>query len=334
MPSLVDSSGLTSWVVPGGKIVVTRPTVSGATALKVALKDEAGNDITPASPLFTAFRQSASSGALYEGRHVTTSPSVTIADGSTLGATANVPFRVSIALVDDNGTFRIAVRNSSTTEIAASAEFGTLSATADVGGAGTSDFAGQWYADVDITSKRYRLLGYCDFNVGLPTPGAWTLDPDAVQMFGPGIPRPGAEVQAVIVEENSNVAGGTIAYNNSTPSGGAQVLTGAMTPTSPVNLCETRIQLIAASSAPAIVSGYLTVDGAVLAATPQYQPGGDKPATILIEHVFPFASAVQVLFAVYFGVESGSCAINGTSSAPRFNGRSRSFLKIKEIMVG
>ena len=127
---------------------------------------------------------------------ITAALSITVPSTATLGVSNGVAFNVWIALVDDAGTPRLAVRNcSDTAGVAGRPPNGILSATAIDTGA---DSAKVTYSDGAVTAKPYVLAGYANYESGLATAGAWAASPTRMVQFGPGTPKPGDEVQKVV----------------------------------------------------------------------------------------------------------------------------------------
>ena len=73
------------------------------------------------------------------------------------------------------------------------AEAGLITTTAIA----TAPSAGVPYSTTARTSKAFRILGYVEYTTGLATAGTWSAAPDIVQLFGPGIARPGEVIQTL-----------------------------------------------------------------------------------------------------------------------------------------
>lgn len=139
---------------------------------------------------------------------VTSAVSLTISSGSTLGATSGTAFNLHFALVNDSGTFRIAVLNATNANgWTRFSPAGVLSATSE-GGAGGADTIKTVYSSAAITSKEYAHLGFISYS--LATAGTWNTAPLA-SGFGPTAPKPGDELQAVYSTDSGtvNVTSGT-----------------------------------------------------------------------------------------------------------------------------
>jgi hypothetical protein len=73
-----------------------------------------------------------------------------------------------------------------------------------------------------------RILGYMEWGNGLAMAGAWASGPTLIQLFGPGIKKPGEIVQDLFMETSTSTSNGT-----ATPMATAATL--SITPTSAVN---------------------------------------------------------------------------------------------------
>jgi hypothetical protein len=180
---------------------------AAASALTIALKDRAGNDPTAGSPVSVAFRNASAATGDFSIVSAVSALSLVLSSGSTLGTANNTAFRAWVVLFNDGGTLRLGIVNCLTsTGIFPLDEAALKSSTAE-GGAGAADSAGVIYTGTAVTSKAYRIMGYIQYNSGLATAGTWSSGPDVIQLFGPGIKRPGDLVNYTYTE----VAGFTAA---------------------------------------------------------------------------------------------------------------------------
>lgn len=164
-------------------------------AVTYSLKTLAGNDPSSTDPVLVCFRNSTLGTGNYVYRAVTAATSVTISAGSTMGTSNNVPCRLWFMLFDDAGTVRMGAINCwSGTSIYPLGRIPRASSTAE-GGLGAADSAQVIYSTVAVTSKSYVVMGFADYESGLSTAGNWNVNPDHIQLFGPGIPLPGQTLQ-------------------------------------------------------------------------------------------------------------------------------------------
>lgn len=176
-----------------------------ANALIIAVKDEAGNDPSPASPLRISFRSATLTSGLQVTREIIAASSLTVSPGSTLGTTSGGNHRLYIVGIDDGGTFRVGVYNPlepGNGDLVGVEESVLYNAVAE-GGAGAADAVQTIYANATVTAKAIRLLGY--FEINEPVAGTWDAAPTKVQVMGPGVHRTNDIVQ------ETNIFNGTVA---------------------------------------------------------------------------------------------------------------------------
>ena len=141
--------------------------------------------------------------------------------------------RLWIVAFNDGSTFRLgAVNARSGTAIMALADNVLSSSTAE-GGAGAADSAQTIYTGTAVTSKGMRILCYMDWGSGLTTAGTWASGPTLIQMYGPGVARPGMAVQ-------TNQVPKTNTFTSSTATTWTDItgVSASITPTSAANLVE------------------------------------------------------------------------------------------------
>src|ERR1043166_1596901 len=199
-------------------------------ALTVAVKTHAGNDPSPSDPAFIVFRNATAATGDFVVIPIIAALSHTANSTATLGTANNVPFRIWVTAHNNAGTVRLGLINcviggAAPTQIFPLDE-GQLVSTS----AGSANSAGGFYTEVDtITSKAFRILGYVEYASGLATAGTWASTPTSIQLFGPGVHKPGETVQVVYF---------TTATQSSTTSTsvGASAVSASITPTNAANL--------------------------------------------------------------------------------------------------
>jgi hypothetical protein len=162
---------------------------------------------------------------------VTSALSIATVVGASLGSVNSVPFRLWVAIFNNGGTPVLALINcSNATSIFSLNETGVASTTGMTSGATT---AGVFYTPngTSLTSKAFRIIGFLTYETALATAGTYNNSPDVLQIFGPGVKKPGDPVQVVTI--NSTV----VTTTNSTVIGGAAIgPTLSITPASKANL--------------------------------------------------------------------------------------------------
>lgn len=205
----------------------------GASALTVSVTGADGNSASATNPVYIPFRSATAATGTPVWRALTAALSLTISSGSTLGTSNSVPFRIWLVVFDDASTLRLGAiqritGGSAPTAIAFVGDNILASSTAE-GGAGAADSAGIFYTGTAVTSKPYRIIGYVDYASGLGTVGTWASGPSTIQLFGPGVPRPGDILQRARGEATTATITTSTAFVDST-------LSVAMTPTMTPNM--------------------------------------------------------------------------------------------------
>lgn len=206
--------GLTGFDMP---INLGLSALASSNALTLTVTQANGSAPTAANPVVVPFRSTTlTSGAVSLGT-ISSTISITIPSGATLGtSSSNVPFRVWIFLDANGGTPALGVATCSnvTTIFPCVAWESTLKTSTTISAAAGS--AGTLYAGTGVVSDAVRIVGYCDYSSGLATAGTWASSCTTLQVVGPGVKKPGDVVQTVFL-------------NSSTPSQ-------SITPTSAPNL--------------------------------------------------------------------------------------------------
>jgi hypothetical protein len=173
--------------------------------LTVAIKGNNGSDPSNSNPILIPFRDSTAANGGPIWRTITGALSInTNATGATLGvpsSPANQPFRLWLAAADNAGSMVLALWQSVSwsSGVPVAWQSWTEAVPANTTGiSGSATLAGTWYTPngVALTGKSIRILGYLEWGSGLATPGSYASGPTAIQLFGPGIEKPGDAVQS------------------------------------------------------------------------------------------------------------------------------------------
>lgn len=124
----------------------------GSSALTIALKTEDGGDPAAGDKVRVGFRSATATSGDYDVVEVTSSLSLTISSGSTLGQASNGADEIFVYLVNNAGTVLLAASGALLDE-------GSLHTTTAEGGAGGADSATALYASSGVSDKAIRLLG-------------------------------------------------------------------------------------------------------------------------------------------------------------------------------
>jgi len=197
--------------------------------LTINLTTAVGATPSATNPVLIPFRNNANLGTvIWTG--VTSALSLVIPSGATLGTSNNVPFRIWLFALQVGGVPQIAavVCSNSTTIFPCASFESTILTTTTITGLATS--AGVLYSTTGGAGS-VRIIGYCDFASGLATVGAWASACTTLQLFGPGIKKPGDVVQEVAP---AGISTTTSLQNVFTQT----AITASITPSSAVNLIE------------------------------------------------------------------------------------------------
>jgi hypothetical protein len=172
-----------------GKLVAT----VAANALTIAVKTLAGNDPSSSDPVFLLFRDASAGYAVIEQ---TTALSITVPSGATLGTVNGQANRIWVGVFNNGGTAVLGVYNSLNSSAPSILPWDETSPVNGTGVTSSSTSAQIWYTAATLASKNFRIFGYVESTQA--TAGQWATAPSKVQLFGPGVKRPGDEVQKVV----------------------------------------------------------------------------------------------------------------------------------------
>ena len=202
----VQSSGLnTITLIPAGAAVrCTCILITGTTAASWSFAFESSSNIpykqiptitaTVATNILTLglnacsldFRSSTASSGATTTRNVTAAISMTVSNGSTLGATNAVLAKLAVLAIDNAGTVELAVVNANLYGLL---DERTLISTTAEGGTGTADSGTVIYSTTARTSVPFRIVGYIESTQA--TAGAYATAPSNIAgMGGAIVPQP------------------------------------------------------------------------------------------------------------------------------------------------
>ena len=293
--------------------------------LTITLTGANGSTASASNPVSIPFR----SGTLTTGTpvwgEVTGALSLVIPSGATLGtSSSNVPFRIWIFASYNGGTPQLgAAVCSSTTQIypCASWEYNRVTSTT-ISGLATS--SGVLYATAGVSNDPVRIIGYCDYASGLATAGSWTIACTTLQLFGPGVKKPGDVIQTV-APLSGNVTAVTF---TTTPTATNVVAT--IAPSASMNLVKYyALSTLSNNSNTALQSAQMyrgsTAIGALLRITSAGSPGNGAFTLIGID-------SPQTTSSTIYTVKGGYAGSGGTGSIPSAN--TDSAVEILEEIMG
>ncbi|MDI1265586.1 MAG: hypothetical protein PS018_20255, partial [bacterium] len=166
--------------------------------LTVSLKTQSGADPSASVPCWISFRSATLATGDYTAVAVTAATAVVFNSGSTLGTANNTPFLLWVTAWNNAGTVALGLSKQSTSsgQIYPLVEHLLQSTTACAACAGATS-AGVFYTPSALSSKAMRIAGFMEWGSGLTTAGTWASGPTRIQMFGPGVPRPGVVIQSI-----------------------------------------------------------------------------------------------------------------------------------------
>lgn len=327
-----NSGGIT---LINGRIV---PSVGGS-ALTVAIKTLAGNDPSASDPVYVLFRNATFASGDFTIRTITAATSLVVSSGSTLGTANATAFRIWLVGFDDAGTFRLGVMNCLVGLSIYPLGRITLLGSLAEGGAGAADSAHTIYSGVAVSAKAYAVLGYMSWESGLATAGTWSAAPDFVQLFGHGVPLPGAELQRTRLDTGAVASGTTvIPHDDTVPQSteGDQYMALGIQPSSAANLINVKARAILSSSVVTFIEGALFRDAGASAKAATAHFGGNATGEVAIEIDFTELAGSTSSSTYKFrggGGAAGTTTFNGISAGRIFGGAMNSLMEARELMV-
>jgi hypothetical protein len=300
----------------------------GASALTITVETAAGG--TPSGSTPVPFVFSTISGGAVTGAPAVVSLqaalSFTIASGSTMGCQSAVVCRLWIIALNNAGTVQLCAFNalSGTTVLPWNEGIEQTSQS----GTGGGNNAQEYYCNASAVSGAIRALAYLEITE--TTAGTWTTAPSKVQLFGPGIKRPGETVQN---PNNSTTSVGTFAGSILAALSSGQTV--SITPQSAANV----IRVIAAGT----VTNTIACSGPTCQL--QLARGASTPSTLIGVPVsftvsaganqYPISffalDAPAVVTTLVYGFQGKISASGGGSGTYPATG-SGSYLEVQEIM--
>lgn len=184
---------------------------------------------TAIDPITVLFRSATPATGAPVSVNVTRALSIATVAGASFGSVSNTPFRLWVVLFYNAGNPVLGLINCSTPSGIFPLNEARLASSVILNGASTA--AGVFYTPGGtVSNSPFRILGFIEYETTvLVTPGTYTAVPDWVQLFGPGVKKPGDVLQRIQL----STASGT---NNSSSVAVASAVTASITPTSKSNL--------------------------------------------------------------------------------------------------
>lgn len=200
----------------------------GSNQLTIAVKGNNGADPSATNPVLFPFRDT----TIANGDPIIVSLQAalgfTIGSGSTMGCVSGQMCRLWVVAFNNAGTVQLCAFNALSGRSVAPINEGVLQ-TSQSGTSGGSS-AQLYYCNANaVTNKAIRILGYVE--ISETAAGTWATGPTYVQLFGPGIKKPGDVMQSVSPTPITTM---TNLQTTQTQS----AVTASITPTSAANVIE------------------------------------------------------------------------------------------------
>lgn len=195
------NNGILSRMLATSAVPVGSPMVNGtisvtvtSNAMTISLKTLAGANPSASDVLWANIAFNAAGVGNYVPVPLTSALSITVPAGASLGTVNGQANRIWIGFYQDGSNNpQLAVYNSlnaSAPSIVSWNENAGATFTAITSGATSSQ---TWYGSAAATGRAFRIIGYVESTQ--TSAGTWASSPSFIQLFGPGVKKPGDAVQ-------------------------------------------------------------------------------------------------------------------------------------------
>jgi hypothetical protein len=167
-------------------------------ALTVAVKTLAGADPSGTDPVFFLIRDATVGYVVLEQ---TAALSITVPSGATLGTVNGQANRIWVGVFNNSVTPVLGVYNSLNASGPSILCWDETSPANGTGITSSSTSPQIWYTASTLSAKTFRILGYVESTQA--TAGTWATSPSKVQLFGPGVKKPGDIVNTAYFTQNA-----------------------------------------------------------------------------------------------------------------------------------
>lgn len=173
----------------------------GSNQLTIAIVGNNGSNASSSNPIPIAFRDTTIANGDPVIVSLQSSLSFTIGSGDTMGCVSGQMCKLWVWAINNGGTAALCAYNSlSGTNIVDLSEAALQ--TSGSGSAGGSSAQTLYCSTSSVTAKAVRRLGYIEIQE--VTAGTWATGPTTVQLFGPGVARPGQTVQGPLTASSTS----------------------------------------------------------------------------------------------------------------------------------
>jgi hypothetical protein len=211
----------------GPPVNLTLAATVNSNALTISmLNTGTGGAPSAANPVWLSFRDSTIAAGDPQTVALTSALTFTIASGSTMGCSSGFMCRLWVFAINNGGTVALCAYNSNGSGTIVGLNEAQLQTSAS-GTSGGNSAQTLYCSTTAVTSKAVRYLGYIDIQES--TAGTWATGPTYIQLFGPGITKPGGVIQTIFSFSSSNTSTGSGTFQTT-------AVTSAIIPTSAANL--------------------------------------------------------------------------------------------------
>lgn len=173
----------------------------GSNNLTVAVKGNNGSDPSSTNPVIVPFRDVTIASGDPVFLSITAALSFTVNSGNTMGCLSATMCRLWVYLFNNGGSPALCLYNALSFDgtaghaasVSAPAEFALNSSQAGTSGGSSTQLI---YCNVSsVTARSFRIVGYIEIQETVA--GTWATGPTYVQLFGPGIPKPGETIRVL-----------------------------------------------------------------------------------------------------------------------------------------
>lgn len=202
LPAAVNAAALASSALSFGLPVNLQINASvGSNNLTVAVKANNNTDPSATNPVIVPFRDVTIANGDPVFLSITAALSFTVTSTNTMGCLSATMCRLWVFLFNNGGSPALCLYNALSFDgtaghaasVSAPAEFALSSSQAGTSGGSSAQLI---YCNVSsVTAKSFRIVGYIEIQETVA--GTWATGPTYVQLFGPGIPKPGETMRVV-----------------------------------------------------------------------------------------------------------------------------------------
>ncbi len=275
----------------------------------------------------------------------------TNAAGATLGTTNSLPFRLWLVLYYNGGTPKLGLWQSTSFTAGASPQAISLSLnTFDESAlisptaiSAAASAAGTFYTSngLSISASPFRILGYMDWSGGLATAGTYATGPTKIQLYGPGVRKPGERIN-YYVQTLATTLQTANSYTPSAqppvPTNGVTIVSQTVTPTALMDIFRVNSSAMMWNGTNGVGESFITKADAFPAVGKTVAFGGGitsstgSLASVLVPLQFStIVTSASTTFVLYGTGQQANTFVNAVANGGVPNGTPASWLSVEEI---